>query len=203
MFDPQPKGRQSSRPSVSFQCDACGSCRQPGDPEAPARAQGLRQLPRHLMRQPMGVERSRASFFLFSFLSFVFLFLEDLSRRSLRLWLSKPCWDPILGIGCTTFFGGGVDFRGDWDVHWGYALLTHGQAPRSPERKFHAVGECDRVVIRRTRTFGPSMEIPKCPVLKAAFCPTIPHILTGWISERGSEAETLKCSKDFFPLGVG
>ena len=30
-----------------------------------------------------------------------------------------PCWG-----GCTTHFG--TYFSGDWDVHWGYGILTHG-----------------------------------------------------------------------------
>ena len=47
------------------------------------------------------------------------------TRRGKWLWLSKPCWDPILGIGCTTHFR--TYFSGDWDVHWGYGILTHSQ----------------------------------------------------------------------------
>ena len=34
------------------------------------------------------------------------------------LWWSKPFWDPILGVF--------VYFSGDWDVQWGYGIVTHG-----------------------------------------------------------------------------
>ena len=40
-----------------------------------------------------------------------------------------PFWD-----WCTTHFG---QFFGDWDVHWGYGLLTHGRS------KGCCIGECD------------------------------------------------------------
>ena len=40
-------------------------------------------------------------------------------------WLSKPFWDPILGFSVhRPFFK--LYFSGDWDVHWGYVVLTHG-----------------------------------------------------------------------------
>ena len=43
------------------------------------------------------------------------------------LW-SKPFWDPILvGIGEFTQFR---TYSGDWDVHWGYGILTHSHMPQ-------------------------------------------------------------------------
>ena len=51
-----------------------------------------------------------------------------------HIGLAWPCsqmavgqnqWDPILVGRCTTHFR--TYFSGDWDVHWGYGLLTHGQ----------------------------------------------------------------------------
>ena len=45
--------------------------------------------------------------------------------QGIWLWLSKPFWDPILGAGeFTTHFR--TYLSGDWDVHWGYWLLTGG-----------------------------------------------------------------------------
>ena len=37
---------------------------------------------------------------------------------------AKPLRDTIVGDCCTTQFG--TYFSGDWDVRWGYGLLTHG-----------------------------------------------------------------------------
>ena len=39
------------------------------------------------------------------------------------LWLSKPMVSHF-GVGSPPIL---VDFSGDWDVHWGYGILTHGQ----------------------------------------------------------------------------
>ena len=36
----------------------------------------------------------------------------------------KTFWDPILVGRCTTHFRS--YFSGDWDVHWGYGILTKG-----------------------------------------------------------------------------
>ena len=33
-----------------------------------------------------------------------------------------------------------VYFSGDWDVHWGYGLLTHGHVAVHPQRKSRRVG---------------------------------------------------------------
>ena len=43
---------------------------------------------------------------------------------------SKPFWDPILGQVHHPFY-----ISGDWDVHWGYGILTHGQVCRSEEKE--------------------------------------------------------------------
>ena len=44
--------------------------------------------------------------------------------------LSKPCWDPILGVGESQNSPPSLEFRtyfgGDWDVHFGVGVLTHG-----------------------------------------------------------------------------
>ena len=35
----------------------------------------------------------------------------------------KTVLDPIFGVGAPPVL---VHFHGDWDVHWGYGILTHG-----------------------------------------------------------------------------
>ena len=44
------------------------------------------------------------------------------------LWWSKPLWDPIL-VGIGEFTISEPVLVGDWDVHWGEGILTHGQWP--------------------------------------------------------------------------
>ena len=65
------------------------------------------------------------------------------TRRGTRLWLVFSAWSGVLLLGCPTHFDMamvqnqwyhfGIDappnlvyFSGDWDVHWGYGVLTHG-----------------------------------------------------------------------------
>ena len=52
-----------------------------------------------------------------------------------------------------------VYFSGDWDVHWGYGLLTHGHMPKpsSPVFIAFALGLPDQVLARRAtaRAHGP------------------------------------------------
>ena len=51
-----------------------------------------------------------------------------------RLWLSKPM-ESHFGVGeFTTRFR--TYLNGDWDVHWGYGLLTHGPIPKPEGRVF-------------------------------------------------------------------
>ena len=52
-----------------------------------------------------------------------------LSRRSDHLGVGQNQWDPILVCRCTTDFR--TYFSGDWDVHWGYGLLTHSHLSNS------------------------------------------------------------------------
>ena len=48
-------------------------------------------------------------------------FVGEAPVEFIWLWLPKPFWYHF-GIGAPIL----VDFSGDWDVHWGYGLLTHG-----------------------------------------------------------------------------
>ena len=47
-----------------------------------------------------------------------------LPRNSPNPTLGQNRWDPILGDWCTTNFR--TYFSGDWDVYWGYEILTPG-----------------------------------------------------------------------------
>ena len=46
------------------------------------------------------------------------------TEKSIWLWWSKPMGSHFGGFRCTTHFR--TYFSGDWDVHWGYRLLTEG-----------------------------------------------------------------------------
>ena len=101
-------------------------------PLRPKRFTGFTQAPRRALAEGSGrrswAERHRSTQ----------IGSECCCGKRKWLWLSEPFWDPILGqnqwdpilgyLGVgefTTYFR--TYFSGDWDVHWGCGLLTHGQ----------------------------------------------------------------------------
>ena len=61
------------------------------------------------------------------------------------LWLSKPM-GPHFRVGeITTHFR--TYFSGDWDVHWGYGILTHGHVFGVKDETGNALDNCMKRVV--------------------------------------------------------
>ena len=56
---------------------------------------------------------------------FLLLFRTVLLNKMLQMAVGQNQWYHF-GVGAPPII---VYFSGDWDVHWGYGILTHGQIP--------------------------------------------------------------------------
>ena len=83
--------------------------------------------------------------------------------------MAQNQWDPILGFGAPPML---VLFSGDWDVHWGYGLLTHGHLgttvpPPPPLVEYNptcrpADGPMRMFLRRRSSTSAAKLQSLKC-----------------------------------------